>query len=182
MIQGDDILLSDVRIASSPVGITSRSAEDYDELGIPAHDILQGRYGKDLKILEIGAGLSQFAPAYAAWTRQPVTVCDPIDYASLGDLLKESQRHFSLSSKAKKEVHTLLALVNVYTNPRLIHHIPLTLEQAFYGQELGSGYDCILNINATSMYFSRVTDEDMRGLLTSTPRRGTEEIHEYFYT
>ena len=179
MVNGDEIYIADVSRPGNEVAITDRAEREYDA-AFPATDMLHGRFGRKLKILEVGPGLSSFGPKAVAYqVVSEYVICDPVNYHAIGALLEEVPRYFGLSRGAKKYLRELLTSVQIYTNPRLITHIPYTLEQALYSGQLGSGYDAILNFNATAMYFSRDSETDIRALLRPTPRPGTDDLYGY---
>lgn len=181
MISGDDILLADVHRASAPVGITSRSIQEYDQAGFPAKDIVRGRYGRNIRVLEIGTALSQFMPLWASIASVRPVVCDPVDYSLLRRLLNEVPYHFTLTKRASDEVKHLTDRAKILASGR-VHHIPLPIDQAFARGALGRDFDVVVNMFTTSMYSSSdVSDSDLRSLLVSSPRKGLENITGLYY-
>ncbi len=178
-VDGDEILVADVRRQGDVIAITDRDESEYDS-AFPAKDMLKGKFGSKLRIFEVGAGLSSFAPKAVAYrVVEEYVVCDPVDYHAIDALLDGVPKYFHLSRGARAHLRELQTSVAIYTNPRLITHIPLTIEQAFASGQVGQGYDAVLNMFATGMYFSRVSDADMQSLLVQPPRKGTEGLHGY---
>lgn len=178
-VYGDEISVVNISRPGNEEAITDRAEKEYDG-AFPATDMLKGKFGGKLKILEIGPGLSSFGPKAVAYqVVSEYVICEPVDYHAIGALLEEVPRYFGLSKGAKRHLRELITSVQIYTDPRLITHVPYPLEQALYSGQLGSGFDAILNFNATAMYFSRTPEEDIRALLRLSPRPGTEDLYGY---
>ena len=180
MVQGDDILIADMS-GSVPVGITYRSVSAYESERFPVRGILKGQYGKGLRILEVGSGLSLFATA-AAIGKHYVDVCDPIDYYQVGELLDLTSKTIQLSKSAQKLILELQLRAHIYNTSKFITHIKMTFDRAFYTGALRNDYDVILNAYATSMYDASIPSDAIYGLLRAQPRPGAEKIHEYYAT
>jgi hypothetical protein len=68
--------------ADYEIPVTDCSLHDYHvRRGLPVHQLM--KTDKSLSLLEIGAGLAEFAPAFAAVTGNPTTVVGLEDYTSI---------------------------------------------------------------------------------------------------
>ncbi len=178
-VDEDKIYVVNVSRPGNEEAISDRAEAEYDG-AFPASDMLKGKFGGNLKVLEIGPGLSVFGPKAVVYqVVSDYVICDPVNYHTIGTLLSEVQQYFKLSPGARKHLRELQTSVNIYTNPKLITHVPYMFEQALRSGKLGNGYDVILNFNATAMYYSRTPEEDIRALLRLQPRPGTEELYGY---
>lgn len=178
-VSDNEFLLRDMRDPKRPVGITSRDAKAYDNAGFPAVDVLRGKFGKDLKILEIGTGLSQFVPGYAAMADVKPVVCDPINYDDLTKLLWKSAKTFKLSHAAQRELKTLLQRAKILSSNAVVH-IQAPVDVALRFHMLGDKFDAILNMYTGTAYDTSVSPGELKTLL-GPARPGKEKASGLHY-
>lgn len=179
-LDGEELLIADVHNINSPVGITGRNIWEYDQAGFPAKDILNGKYGRDLRILEVGAGLSEFIAKFASKTSARPVICDPIDYNELQTLLILAKDKLHLQGKAENERKMLLERAEILGSSRNVTHIQFPIHQSIPIVQIGSGFDTVIDMYASSVYDTSVSSGKLESLLRKPPRQGKEAITKLF--
>lgn len=101
--------------ADYEIPVTDKSMRDYHvRHGLPVHQLMKTTH--KIGLLEIGAGLSEFAPAFAVATDNTVTVVGLEDYASIHRvstaILQANIEHKSIQRRAQEYCERASVMMN----------------------------------------------------------------------
>lgn len=130
--------------------ITSNSIPKYVACGLPVTEILT--YGRSLRALEIGTGLSEFTPTFARVSRERVTVAGLENYQSVHRVhtavVQNNAEQRSVIEKAK--VH--ISRSEVMMNPALIDYREGNFYDSYESLERGPKFDLIVAFLSVFQY------------------------------
>jgi len=110
--------------------VTARSIYDYERLNANPQNVVKVLEGSKKHIYEIGAGLAELSPQLAKLKQHRCINIDPLPYRHVSELLHEAYSKVK-TDDARVKITTLLDRATIYSNPKYIQLIGLTLEELY---------------------------------------------------
>lgn len=133
--------------------VTARSIYDYERLNAIPQDVIKVLSGSIKNIYEIGAGLAELSPQLAKLNLHRCVNIDPLPYRDVSELLHEASSKVQ-TVEGRVKITTLLDRATIYSNPKCIQQIGLTLEELYsleYERHCKMA-DIVIDVRAATMY------------------------------